>query len=123
MNIAICDDNETDIKYIGKIIKKEFAAHNINCELSLHTDAKSLLDVNQSQPFDVIFLDLDMPRLNGMDVASQLNKSNSAAEIIFVTNHDLNKLKRKTQSLKKGGKAIFSMMIMQKWNQLLLMAQ
>ena len=88
MNIAICDDNETDIKYIGKIIKKEFAAHNINCELSLHTDAKSLLDVNQSQPFDVIFLDLDMPRLNGMDAASQLNKSNSAAEIIFVTNHD-----------------------------------
>ena len=88
LNIAICDDNETDIKYIGKIIKKEFAAHNINCELSLHTDAKSLLDVNQSQPFDVIFLDLDMPRLNGMDAASQLNKSNSAAEIIFVTNHD-----------------------------------
>ena len=41
-----------------------------------------------------------------------------AMQIIY-----LNKLKRKTQSLKKGGKAIFSMMIMQKWNQLLLMAQ
>ena len=88
MNIAICDDNETDIKYIRKIIKKEFASHNINCELSLYCDAKSLLDANHSQLFDVIFLDLDMPELNGMEAASQLNKSNSAAEIIFVTNHD-----------------------------------
>jgi len=88
LNIAICDDNETDIKYIRKIIKKEFDAHNINCNLNLYTDAKCLLEMNHSQLFDVIFLDLDMPELNGMEAASQLNKSNSAAEIIFVTNHD-----------------------------------
>ena len=88
MNIAICDDNETDIKYIKKIVKNEFDSHNINCELSLYTDARSLLQANQSQPFDVIFLDLDMPDLNGMEAASHLNKLNSATEIIFVTNHD-----------------------------------
>ena len=30
LNMASCDDNEPDIKDIGKIIKKEFAAHNIS---------------------------------------------------------------------------------------------
>lgn len=88
MNIAICDDKEIDIKYIEKTVKKEFEVHNINCELSLYTDAESLLEANQLQPFDVIFLDLDMPGLNGMEAASRLNKLNSVTEIIFVTNHD-----------------------------------
>ena len=43
LNIAICDDNETDIKYIGKIIKKEFAAHNINCELRTCLHKKNMV--------------------------------------------------------------------------------
>jgi len=88
MNIAICDDNEPDIKYIKKIIKNEFDSHNIKYELKLYNNAQSLLQANQSQPFDVIFLDLDMPDINGMDTASQLNQYTTSTEIIFVTNHD-----------------------------------
>lgn len=88
MNIAVCDDSEADIRYIETILKKEFSSYNINCELTLFTDPKILLDVNQSQPFDVIFLDLDMPDINGMEVASNINKLNSDTEIVFVTNHN-----------------------------------
>ena len=41
MNIAICDDNEPDIKYIKKIIKNEFDSHNIKYELKLYDNAQS----------------------------------------------------------------------------------
>lgn len=38
--------------------------------------------------FDAVFLDLDMPEMNGMEAASHLNKLNQSTEIVFVTNHD-----------------------------------
>lgn len=37
---------------------------------------------------DVVFLDVDMPGLDGFDVASRLIESNKDVIIIFVTNHD-----------------------------------
>lgn len=88
MNIAICDDSQMELAYIAQIVYKSFNKSSIFVDLKTYTDAGSLLGANQMQRFDVIFLDLDMPDMNGMEVASCLNQLNGSTEIIFVTNHD-----------------------------------
>lgn len=88
MKIAVCDDNANDLKYIGMALKKAFQDNNITCELNNYTSAKQLLTDNSNQPFDAIFLDLDMPEINGMEAAEKINEIGAVTEIIFVTNHD-----------------------------------
>ena len=38
--------------------------------------------------FDVVFLDVDMPGVNGENVAQYINSSKASIPVIFVTNHD-----------------------------------
>ncbi len=88
MKIAICDDNKIELSYIYKVISKAFKNHNVICDFKLYNSANKLLAENFDLHFDVIFLDLDMPEISGMEVASRLNKLNENTEIVFVTNHD-----------------------------------
>ncbi len=88
MRIAICDDDKNDLIYINKSIEKAFKIKNFKSEINLYLNAEQLLKDNLKCKYDVIFLDLDMPIINGMDVASQINKLNESTEIVFVTNHD-----------------------------------
>lgn len=88
MRIAICDDDKNELEYVYTVICENFKQKNILCESKKYISAISLLEDNEKEPFDAIFLDLDMQEISGMDVASQINKSNEFTEIIFVTNHD-----------------------------------
>jgi len=88
MNIAICDDNYADLEYIAKIVYQSFNKNKISCNIKTYTNAGDLLEAHQNQLFDVIFLDLDMPEISGMEAASRLNKLNESTEIVFITNHD-----------------------------------
>lgn len=88
IRIAIVDDEEKDLLYINKKIKEHFELKNLKYNSVLYISAKQLLQENKKNPFDVVFLDIDMPQLTGMDVATQLNIVSRKTLIVFVTNHD-----------------------------------
>ena len=88
MRIAICDDSKSELIWVSKEIRNVFERKHIFLEEKQYTSANRMLVENKKQPFDVIFLDLDMKEINGMDVAFEINKLNMATEIVFVTNHD-----------------------------------
>lgn len=88
LRIAICDDSPSDIKMIHKNVSEIFKKFNIDFDIATFTDAVLLLSASTEKPFDVVFLDIDMPQISGLDVAAEFNKNNLDSEIIFVTNHD-----------------------------------
>lgn len=88
MKIAICDDNNSDLMYIYKNIENTFINRNVSCDFTLYTDVNKFLNDNFASPFDVVFLDIDMPEMNGLEVATRINKLGINTEIVFVTNHD-----------------------------------
>ncbi|MBM7773546.1 DNA-binding LytR/AlgR family response regulator [Actinokineospora baliensis] len=51
-------------------------------------DAVSALKVIQAEPFDAVFLDISMPGLNGLELASLLAKLSDPPVIVFVTAYD-----------------------------------
>ncbi len=88
MNIAICDDNRSDIKMVHQALAEKMRTLGIACQIHEYTDAADLLHDQNKKPFDVVFLDIDMPRINGMDTAERIGQLETDTEIIFVTNHD-----------------------------------
>ena len=58
------------------------------CEIRKYNDSESLLADSSNQLFDALFLDIDMPGLDGMELAKTIRERNQYVKIIFVTNKD-----------------------------------
>lgn len=82
---AICDDELIMLDYLYAHISKEFERQGENIHIDKFTAGKDFLNTHKSEPFDVVFLDIDMPQINGFDIAEKISEK---ALIIFVTTHD-----------------------------------
>jgi len=79
--ILVIDDEE----YIGWVIKKTFEPTNNHVSLCLN--GKAGLIETQRQNYDLIFLDLRLPDINGMDLLLELKKIQPSIAIIIITAH------------------------------------
>lgn len=79
MRIAICDD-EPEIR---NDIEKKIRPLYPGMEILLYEKGQALLKAEA--PFDIVFLDIRMEGMNGMEAARALRAAGSDAVIIFVT--------------------------------------
>ncbi len=82
---AICDDENIMLDYLYEQISKEFEKQNADVHIDKFTSGNDFLSSHKSKPYDVVFLDIDMPEISGFDVAEKISEK---ALIIFVTTHD-----------------------------------
>lgn len=85
--IGVCDDNAEFTKMIADIVKKSFLELGNDFEVESFTDGMALIEKNRFDPFDVLFLDIDMPNVGGFDIAKMLRDDFSKCIIVFVTSH------------------------------------
>ena len=85
IRIAIVEDNETDAKRLSSCIaawcvreEKEM----MNC--TVYSDAVKFLEQGASTA-DIVFMDIEMPHMNGMDAAAEFRKFNQDAVLVFFT--------------------------------------
>ena len=84
MRILICDDDALMVEQLQKYIRKYFEYNHMKCpELSCFSDGESLL-ADQGDK-DILFLDIEMPGMNGIYVGNELKKSNERIIIFVVT--------------------------------------
>ncbi len=90
MKIAICDDELLHLQHISKKIQAAFNKVDPNGKhlYKKYCDPLVLLTDHEKMFFDAAFLDIDMPHINGMDVADLLAKLNPSIFIIYVTSHE-----------------------------------
>ena len=87
LNIAICDDNSYMLSKIQNIVKSELEKQNEPAEIQIFTNGEILLKAHETTIFDVLFLDIEMPSMNGFDIAKKLRDSFSSSYLIFITVH------------------------------------
>lgn len=89
IKVAFCDDEVKILENFSLKIKREF--EKLNCEIDLYTTAHSieLLEYLKSCPVDILFLDIDMPTINGMEIAESLLNSEIKTLLVFVTGQDV----------------------------------
>lgn len=88
INIAICDDEKAMLDSIYRTVKDEFDDAGIICNLKSFSKGTSLLKIHQDIPFNILFLDICMPDINGFSVAEKAKLINKDVFIIFITSND-----------------------------------
>lgn len=72
---------------MSQAVNAEFKRqNNEEIELELFTSSETMQNRHAENPFDVIFLDIDMPEVDGFHLASKIAEGGSCY-IIFVTGH------------------------------------
>ncbi len=86
MQFALCDDNYAFLNRLDDAIIRHCAHRDWACSVSRFTTPEGLLrhDLSSTQ---VVFLDIDMPHMNGLDVAKRLRQSHPELLIVFVTGY------------------------------------
>ena len=79
MRIAICDDEKNIRELISAKVMRQYPEAEIICYSS---GEEALLS---DQPMDILFLDIQMTGMNGMETARALRSKNKATLLIFVT--------------------------------------
>ncbi|MBN1990550.1 MAG: hybrid sensor histidine kinase/response regulator [Bacteroidales bacterium] len=83
--ILAVDDNPKNIQVIGSVLRKA------NYSVGFATDGQQALEILEASPYyDLIMLDVNMPRLNGYDTCKAIRKNPKTMEIpiIFLTAHN-----------------------------------
>ncbi len=85
IKVAIVEDDKQAAKQLIKFMEQYEKENDVVFEPRWFAEGLSFLDEYECQ-YEVIFMDIDMPYKNGMDVAEQLRKMDEKVELIFVTN-------------------------------------
>lgn len=85
MKIAICDDQSAHIDLLKPYVNEFFCIKEMNVEISEFFCGDSILKTEQ--PFDIIFLDIELGDITGIEVVKQLKCRNSKSVIIVVTSY------------------------------------
>ncbi len=85
MNIAICDDQSAHIDLLRPYIYEFFCMREMKVNIYEFFSGDSILSSNEQ--FDIIFLDIELGDMSGIDIAKQLETHNSNSVIIVVTSY------------------------------------
>ena len=92
VNIYICDDSVDFRQMLGQALKKQIPLifpDTLKWKIEAEFDSgKELLKHVETNSVDVLFLDIDMPEMNGFELAKQIMIKNKEAVIIFVSGFD-----------------------------------
>ncbi len=87
---AVCDDEPEALAQICEALRK--ALHKLeyrtNCALQKFTSGAALYETGLKERFHLIFLDIEMPNLNGFQLAEKLHLIASDAYIVFVSGYE-----------------------------------
>lgn len=89
LRIATVDDNPADLKEIriclSRYFKKRAGKTPIDYTITAYTSGPSFLEDFEKGDYDLILLDIYMPRMTGMQVAEEIRAIDEDAWIIFLT--------------------------------------
>lgn len=86
VKIAIVEDNATDAEILKNNLMR-YEREAIGKEIfEFYLFPNALCFIAENGKFDLIFMDIDMPNMTGLEAATALRKSDDSAVIVFVTN-------------------------------------
>lgn len=88
LKIAIVDDEKIMLNYIAENIKRILDKIKVEYEIVRFDNGKELIKSFGGYKFNLIFLDIDMPEIDGMNIAEKLRKCYNNFELVFITNKD-----------------------------------
>lgn len=87
LTIAICDDDSEQRSELRHLLTVWSEKKSVALRVDEYVSAESFLFSYPDKPCHVLLLDIEMKRLNGMELAYQLREAGDALPIIFITGY------------------------------------
>ena len=68
MRFAVCDDNAADRRQLLSMLQQYCGNHRVQAEIQPFADGRALLQAFAPGKFQILFLDIYMPALTGMEL-------------------------------------------------------
>lgn len=85
MNVLLVDDESLQLNRLHETAKKVLPVGTL---FNAFTNPGEALNSSKDINYDIAFLDIEMPELNGVRLAKKLKESNPKINIIFITAYD-----------------------------------
>ena len=86
MNIAIIDDLKTDSDRLVELINTYMEQHRLQCRtMDLFSSGEAFLVTFTAGKYHLIFLDIYMDGITGMETAKRIRQTDHDCRIIFIT--------------------------------------
>ncbi|OON91242.1 MAG: hypothetical protein ATN34_05205 [Epulopiscium sp. Nele67-Bin002] len=85
MRLAICDDNQQHIELLNKFLTELQFEYNEDFEIYTFSSGEALCDSFKTNKYDLIFLDISMTGMDGIETARTLRLMKIKSLIIFVS--------------------------------------
>ena len=85
LHIAICDDDIKALGEIKQILADYCKLKKLAAKISTYCDGTDLLVADEK--FNIIFLDIEMQRSNGIEVALQIRRMDMNVPIVYITSY------------------------------------
>lgn len=89
IRIGICDDREEDLRSVEKIVRQAAEGTRFNIEVKCFDSGEELLkDIDVWGRMDIVFLDILMKKMSGVETARRIRQKDFLAILIFVSMYD-----------------------------------
>lgn len=89
INIALCDDDILELNNLQTLMDSYIKESNENiCTKSFQNALELISEIENGMRYDIIFLDIIMPGINGIDTAFDIRTYDKNVKIIFLTSTD-----------------------------------
>lgn len=82
--IIICDDEIIDRKLVRAMVEKYMAENHVDSRITEFSSADEFMSAPARRP-DVIFLDIYMEGMDGVELAHKIREQNKESQIVFIT--------------------------------------
>lgn len=89
LKIAICDDDKLQTSIIEKLVEEIAAKKFVKVDVSVFYDGITFNDYyKRNNYFDIIYLDIEMNKMNGIKTAQYIREINPEVIIIFISGYE-----------------------------------
>ncbi len=88
LNVAVCDDEQNQIEYVKGIVSAWTNERGILPVFAEFPSAEAFLfDYAENRNYDILLLDIEMAKMNGIELAKKVREENSRVQIVFITGY------------------------------------
>lgn len=85
MRIAVCEDNASENAALCAYVEAYCKRRGYECEIVTFESGEALLAAFSPGAFDILFLDIFLPGISGMDAARKIRETDRDCLLIFIT--------------------------------------
>ena len=86
LKIAVCDDSASDRQYVSALAEEWSKGAGHTLRISSFSSAEQCM-FQWEEGFDILLLDIEMGRLDGVTMAKRLRQTDGTVQIVFITGY------------------------------------